>query len=71
MEYITKKEFENIPKGYKTTIAETIRIHKQLYNEDITKLYEDLGYDTKKDLMILASSEKGTILKPIKIKEEN
>ncbi len=71
MEYITKKEFENIPKGYKTTIAETIRIHKQLYNEDITKLYEDLGYDTKKDFMILASSEKGTILKPIKIKEEN
>ena len=71
MEYITKKEFENIPKEYKTTIAETIRTHKQMYNEDITKLYEDLGYDTKKDFMILASSEKGTILKPIKIKEEN
>lgn len=71
MEYITKKEFENIPKEYKTTIAETIRIHKQMYNEDITKLYEDLGYDTKKDFMILASSENGTILKPIKIKEEN
>ena len=71
MEYITKKEFENIPKEYKTTIAETIRIHKQMYNEDITKLYEDLGYDTKKDFMILASSEKGTILKPVKIKEEN
>lgn len=71
MEYITKREFENIPKEYKITIAETIRIHKQMYNEDITKLYEDLGYDTKKDFMILASSEKGTVLKPIKIKEEN
>lgn len=71
MEYITRKEFEKLKEhGYTTSIAETILIHKKMYDEDITKSYEKLGYNVEKDMMILALENEGTVLKPVRIIEE-
>ena len=69
MEYITRKEFESLPSDYKTTLKDMIETHKTYWGEDITSLYENLGYDVNNDVMILASGENGTMLKPVKIKD--
>ena len=70
MEYIARKEFEKLKEhGYTTTIAETIKTHKQVFDEDLTQLYKDLGYVVDNDVMILALENEGTVLKPVKIIE--
>lgn len=72
MEYITRKEFEKLKEhGYTDTLKEFVSFRESYFGENLRKLYEDLGYNVEKDMMILALDEKdGTILKPVRIIEE-
>lgn len=68
MEYITRKELNDLPKDYKMKLKKHIETHKAYWGEDLTEQYQNLGYDVNKDYMILAGSEQGTILKPVKVR---
>ena len=73
VEYISKKELDDMPDDYKTTVKDTIDTEVNYHGKDrakVTKMYKDLGYD-EDDPMILASEKGGTVLKPVKVKEES
>ena len=68
IEYISQEELDKIPADYKTTVGDTIKNGWE-GTEKLTKMYRDLGYEDA-DPMILARTEKGTVLKPVKVKKE-
>lgn len=71
VEYITQEELDNIDDDFKTTVGETIRTAglRGEDEEETRKLYKDLGYD-ESDPMIQVMTDKGSTLKPVKIKTE-
>ena len=72
IEYWTQEMLDEIDDDYKTTVGETIRT-AGLRGEDeeaTRKLYKDLGYD-ESDPMVQVMTDKGSTLKPIKIKKES
>jgi len=69
---ITQEEYDKMPKDYKGTLKELVDTAK-FRGEDsntLRKEYEAKGYDVDKDKTILEYSNGGTILRPVKIKEE-
>ena len=68
MEYITRKEFEKLTDTL--TLKEFVSFRESYFGENLRKLYEDLGYNVEKDMMILALENNGTVLKPVRIVED-
>lgn len=73
VEYISKKELDDMPAEYKSTVKDSIdaEVWKGNDRKKVTKLYKDLGYDEDDPMILALDNEKGTILKPVKIKEES
>ena len=73
VEYISKKELDDMPAEYKSTVKDSIdaEVWKGNDRKKVTKLYKDLGYDEDDPMILALDNEKGTILKPVKVKEES
>lgn len=70
VEYMSKEEFDKLPKDYKSTVGETIKT-AAIRGEDPEALkakYKEMGYE-ESDPMVLANENGGTVLKPVKITE--
>lgn len=70
IEYMSKEEFDKLPKDYKSTVGETIKT-AAIRGEDPEALkakYKEMGYE-ESDPMVLANENGGTVLKPVKITE--
>lgn len=70
VEYISKKDYDEMPEDYKTTIGKTLQARQAVGDnvERLRQLYKDLGYD-ETDPMVLANEDGGTVLKPVKVQE--
>ena len=70
VEYISKKDYDEMPEDYKTTIGKTLQARQAVGDnvEKLRQLYKDLGYN-EDDPMIMANEKGGTILKPVKVQE--
>ena len=68
-----KKELDDMPAEYKSTVKDSIdaEVWKGNDRKKVTKLYKDLGYDEDDPMILALDNEKGTILKPVKVKEES
>ena len=73
VEYISKKELDDMPAEYKSTVKDSIdaEVWKGNDRKKVTKLYKDLGYDEDDPMILALDNEKGTVLKPVKVKEES
>ena len=71
VEYISRKEYNEMPEEYKTTIAKTLQARQAVGDniDELKNLYKNLGYE-ETDPMIMVNDNGGTILKPVKIQEE-
>ena len=69
IETISEEEYNNLPDDYKGTIKELVDTaeFRGENKEDVKNQYENLGYDSENDKMVLTSDEKGTVLKPVKV----
>lgn len=71
VEYISRKEYNEMPEDYKTTIEKTLQARQAVGDnvDELRNLYKNLGYE-ETDPMIMVNDNGGTVLKPVKIQEE-
>ena len=71
--YITKEEYDKLPKDYKGNLSERLKYAKFRGEnpDEIRKQLTDLGYDVDKDKQVLRQGKNGgTELVPVKIKDD-
>lgn len=73
VEYMSKADFDKLPKDYKTTVGDIIKT-SAFRGEDpevVRKKYKDLGYDETDSMVMTNDGKGGTVLKPVKIQEDS
>lgn len=72
VETISRAEYDKMPNDYKGTLKELVETaeFRGENKQDLIKQYEKMGYDVNKDKTILALEKGGTVLKPVKISDD-